>query len=363
MNQPRLAVICNHDYPDMQEFFRGKATLKSTRIGERLMFLTNYFAPKGTSVSRIPASFSRKPFFDPYLLLDLLWSPVLAAFLLVKGVRYIHFTTAHSSNLPLALLARIGGVRSVFTIHRLDLDSYDRTRRVLLKMYERLVFALATKIVILSESDRVPIDKKVVLPLAGYRQHRHVPKTTGDYCLFFGRIDEYKGLEDLVDCARRLPNERFVVAGKGDHPALAALQDLPNVRVLNRFISDSEMAELFDGAAMTLLPYKSATQSAVQILSYSFATPIVAYDVGQLASFMNAGETGILVHSCDVDGLVDAIVRLRSESLSAYSQRCIDYFGANFSVDVIRRQYAHFYTRLLVGDHHLGQQQPEPAAP
>ncbi len=342
-----LAVICNHNYPDLQEFFRSKSNLKKSHIGGQLLFLTNYFAKRGGNICKLPSAFSTKPFFDKFLILDILYAPLLALYLILSGVKIIHFTTSHFSNIPLALIYWLIGKKTMFTIHRFDLDSYDKTRKSLLTLYEKLLFRIAYKIVILSDHERVPLNKKVVIPMAGYKQNIAEPKKNADYFMFFGRIDDYKGLEDIYKLAKDLTNDKFVVAGSGFHNMIKELKELDNVQVLNRFIKDDELMSLFKGAKLVLLPYKSISQSAVQILSYSYATPVVCYDVGNLSEFIINGETGYLLPQNDYAAFKKVVKNFDESKLFELSKKTISYFDSNFSDKVLFKQYEKFYGLLF----------------
>lgn len=344
----KLAVICNHTYPDLQEFFVGKSKIKNSYIGKDLFFLTNYFAKKnGSEISRVPSSFSKKPFFDKFLILDILYSPLLALYLIIRGVGVLHFTTSHFSNVPLALLFKLLGRKCIFTIHRFDLESYDTTRRFLLSIYEKLLFKISYKIIILSDHHRVPSSKKVIIPMAGYKQYVQVTKSVADYFMFFGRIDDYKGLEDIYRLASDLPHIKFVVAGNGYHEYIEKLKELKNVDVQNRFIHDHELKNLFLKAKLVLLPYKSISQSAVQILSYSYATPVACYDVGNLKDFIEDGKTGYLVSKNNYQEFKNVVENFVDDELFQLSKNCITYFNANFSDRVLYDQYKAFYKKIV----------------
>ena len=332
----------------MQEFFQAKSRLKSSNLGSKLLFLTCYSVAGSDVICRIPSCFSRKPFFDFLLFVDLFYGPFLALFLRLRGFKVIHFTTTHFSNLPVAILFRLLGGSVMSTVHRFDLDSYDPLRRVLLTCYEKLIFLLSEKIIILSDNKRVPALKKVVIKMAGYKQQVTQAKVTADYFMFFGRIDDYKGLEDIFRLARDLPNAKFIVAGNGFSPVISDLECLENVTVINRFISDSELKGLFDGAYLVLLPYKSISQSAVQILSYSYATPVVCYDIGNLREFIVNGLTGYLVPLGDYSAFKNSVESFRVEDFSSMSQNCIRFFNDNFSDEVLYKQYYEFYSQTLL---------------
>ncbi|OGV09905.1 MAG: hypothetical protein A3J84_05695 [Ignavibacteria bacterium RIFOXYA2_FULL_37_17] len=58
---------------------------------------------------------------------------------------------------------------------------------------------------------------------------------------------------------------------------------------------------------LVILPYRSATQSAVLNVSYSFLKPVVATKVGGLKEFVDDGETGFLVDPESVIALANGI--------------------------------------------------------
>ena len=341
----KIVVICNHTLVDLQELFRVKSQLRNEGMHCNMLFLTNFFAPASLNVGRVPSAFSKKPFFDFFMILDLVYAPILLAYLLCKRVKYIHFTTVHSSNMFLAILARMLGIRLIFTIHRFDLSSYDSFRKVLLRLYNYLIVKLAYKVVTLSSTLEIPDSKLKIIPLAGFAQHIVNSKNKGEYYLFFGRIDDYKGLDNIYIIAKALPNIEFVVAGSGQSKYLEKLMELKNVKIMNRFIESDEVLELFQRAKACLLPYKSATQSGVQILSYSYATPVIANNVGNIKEFIRVGKTGFLVENNTQ--FIQSIEFMEGVDIKVMSNYCIEYFEKKFSDKVLKKQYKEFYNSLL----------------
>jgi glycosyltransferase involved in cell wall biosynthesis len=134
--------------------------------------------------------------------------------------------------------------------------------------------------------------------------------------LFFGRIWPYKGLEYLVRAeplvTAAVPQVRFVVAGRGeDLDRYVRMMVHPErFEVRNAFISEDDRVELFQRAAVVVLPYLEASQSGVVPVAYAFAKPVVATTVGGLPEAVDDGVTGLLVPPADEAALAAAIVRL-----------------------------------------------------
>lgn len=101
-----------------------------------------------------------------------------------------------------------------------------------------------------------------------------------DYILFFGSIDQYKGVDLLYKTFREnrhLSGNQLVIAGNGN--IYFSHTDDPRILFINRYIKDEEVALLFRRAACVVYPYISATQSGVLTLAYKFQTPVLASDL------------------------------------------------------------------------------------
>lgn len=105
--------------------------------------------------------------------------------------------------------------------------------------------------------------------------------------LFFGRLKYYKGLDTLVSAmlllkARRA-GYRAVIAGPGRLPPSlrrVCAEHADTFEVHARYLPEEEVAVLFQRAALCVLPYRDATQSAVPSIAAAFGVPVLATSVG-----------------------------------------------------------------------------------
>jgi glycosyltransferase involved in cell wall biosynthesis len=129
--------------------------------------------------------------------------------------------------------------------------------------------------------------------------------------LFFGRIRPYKGVERLIRAeeriAKRVDDFRITIAGNGPMPVDDDEIGERTV-VLNRYISNTEVCELFSRCRAVVLPYTDASQTGIVPIAYSFRKPVVVTDVGGLPEVVRDGETGFIINN--TDGLVDSLVSL-----------------------------------------------------
>ena len=138
--------------------------------------------------------------------------------------------------------------------------------------------------------------------------------------LFFGLIREYKGLDILLQ-AFDLLDERYqlVIAGEpyGSFDKYQKLIDggraPADVHVFPDYIRDAEVKNFFSAADLTVLPYRSATQSGISSVSAHFGVPMVVTDVGGLRETVGARGTGIVCENGTPACIAAAITRYFDE--------------------------------------------------
>jgi len=129
--------------------------------------------------------------------------------------------------------------------------------------------------------------------------------------LFFGRIELYKGLETLIEAGIILGGKlRIVIAGPGQIPPTLLRKIQTHQRIFevhNRYLADWEVAELFQRAAVCVLPYSQATQSSLPLIAAAFGVPVVATAVGAfIEDVPRVG--GKLIPPGDAESLAKAII-------------------------------------------------------
>ena len=134
--------------------------------------------------------------------------------------------------------------------------------------------------------------------------------------LFFGLIRDYKGLDILLEAFRDLPEDyQLVIAGEpyGSFDKYRELIDsIPGrdrIRVFPDYIRDSEVKKFFSAADVTVLPYRSATQSGISSVSYHFEVPMIVTDVGGLKGTIGDRGTGIVAPVPRPDAIRAEILR------------------------------------------------------
>jgi glycosyltransferase involved in cell wall biosynthesis len=129
--------------------------------------------------------------------------------------------------------------------------------------------------------------------------------------LYFGRLSQEKGIDDLLRAMRRLPNLRLMIAGDG--PERFRLEHLANeMRLANvefaGHMGGADLDRAIANSRFTVLPTHAYETLGKTILeSYARGRAVVATDLGSRRELVEAGKTGLLYKTGDVDQLVSAI--------------------------------------------------------
>jgi glycosyltransferase involved in cell wall biosynthesis len=129
--------------------------------------------------------------------------------------------------------------------------------------------------------------------------------------LYFGRLSPEKGVCDLLHAMRRLPSLRLIIAGDGPERArlqqLAADLELSNVEFAGH-MRGAELDRAIASSRFTVLPSHAYETLGKTILeSYAAGRAVVATDLGSRRELVQAGKTGLLYRTGDVEHLASAI--------------------------------------------------------
>ena len=130
--------------------------------------------------------------------------------------------------------------------------------------------------------------------------------------LFFGRLENYKGIDTLVKAYEILIKEKLniklTIAGRGkvDEELENEINEL-RIIFKNYWISNEELCQLIKECDVLVVPYKKATQSGIISTALAYGIPLVATNVGSFKEYIKNGENGFLINIDDFLALAERI--------------------------------------------------------
>jgi glycosyltransferase involved in cell wall biosynthesis len=168
--------------------------------------------------------------------------------------------------------------------------------------------------------------------------------------LFFGLIRDYKGLDILLETFRLLDDSyQLIVAGEpyGSFSEYQKFIDSSGcsdrIKLFTRYIEDYEVPLFFSAADVTVLPYKTATQSGISAVSFHFEIPLITTDVGGLSEAIAKPGTGIVVKRADSLLLREALISYFSNNKDEFYKKNIKKHNQTLSWKNFTSQLIDFY--------------------
>lgn len=147
--------------------------------------------------------------------------------------------------------------------------------------------------------------------------------------LFFGLIREYKGLDILLEAFKMLPDDyQLLIAGEpyGSFEKYEKIIDSTpgkeRIHLFTNYIADKDVRTFFSASDITVLPYRSATQSGISSISYHFEIPMIVTDVGGLKETVGLRGTGLLAKKADPESIKEEIEKYFGNEL--IREECIN---------------------------------------
>ena len=179
----------------------------------------------------------------------------------------------------------------------------------------------------------IPLDKKVLL--------------------FFGLIRDYKGLDLVIDAFDKLNDEYYLVIagesyGKFDGYRAQVDRNRNKDRIMQhiKYIADDEVTCFISAADLNVLPYKTATQSAVVALAYQFDSPVLVTDVGGLKDMVEPYGTGVVVDAPEASLITKGITKFFDEDLQESCKKNIRQFKKDYSWNNLAKAVEDLYHSL-----------------
>lgn len=240
----------------------------------------------------------------------------------------------------LARRFRQAGVKVIFLCHNV-VDHESAYWKIALT---KKVLSQAHSYLVQSREDKQTLHK--LFPQAKISFHPHplyeqfpkpankLERRAGLELLFFGFVRPYKGLDTLIDALGLVPAKQnffLTVAGEfwqGKEEIVRKIAEKSlheKIEIIDRYLTEQEVADLFHRADLVVLPYRNATGSGVIPLAYHYNKPVIVTRVGGLPDVVDNGKTGLIVSPESPEELAKAISGITRHSLDSMAANITEY--------------------------------------
>lgn len=167
--------------------------------------------------------------------------------------------------------------------------------------------------------------------------------------MMFGAVAPYKGVDialralaEFIDFPVKLALVgacRDAMYRKEIEALIAAIPALHQIEWINRYIPEESVQSYFEATDAVLLPYRHIDQSGVLFTAFRFGVPVIAFDVGAFAGYINT-DNGVITPSNDTAGIHDGLrtlqTRLDSFDRTAIKQDAKQYLWVNTVVPILK---------------------------
>jgi len=135
--------------------------------------------------------------------------------------------------------------------------------------------------------------------------------------LFFGLVRSYKGLDIFIDALNELNLKKMkirpFIVGEfyADKQLLIDRMDpskMDQMKIIDRFVTDQEAAEVMSLSDLMVLPYKKASQSGALAQSINFHLPAIITNLPGLTEYIDHGKEGYVIPPNDSEALKKVIL-------------------------------------------------------
>jgi phosphatidylinositol alpha-mannosyltransferase len=175
--------------------------------------------------------------------------------------------------------------------------------------------------------------------------------------LFVGRLEERKGVDDLIHACslvkKEFNNFRLIIAGPGlklrYKYELLARRLLPDQVIFTRFVPFEQLPRYYRTADIFCAPATGGESFGIVLLeAMASGTPVVATSIPGYASVITHGQDGLLARPKDRRGIADALLTLINDKIlrNKFIENGL-ITAEKYSWENVSRQVADYYKTLI----------------
>lgn len=173
------------------------------------------------------------------------------------------------------------------------------------------------------------------------------------YFLYASRLDTTKGIFILLEAFRQLPTQQLVIIGDGPekNAVLSYIQkhQMKHVSFLGFTAHKKTMSYLYHAKALIFPSQWYEGFPVIIAESLSVATPVIGSNIGNTASIIEDGKTGLLFQYNSVDDFIQRILTFSSFGFpfQEMEENCLQAFLTQYSPEQNYQQLMQIYTSAI----------------
>lgn len=228
----------------------------------------------------------------------------------------------------------------------------DQAKTKLSKFILKLVVNKCKKIIVLNEAsknliDRMSSNKAVILPNfiedSKVKAEHHISPHIKS-ALFVGHVKVRKGITEIFEVARLLPNIDFIIVGP--------VQELPdniekpdNILLVGE-VDHEQVSSYLEKADVFFFPSRTEGFANVMLETMSEGLPIIATDVGANRDMIE-DQGGIIVPPMDVEAMRAAFIKMYDPGIrEKMSKWNVNKVRTSYLIDVVMKRIIYIYGNL-----------------
>ncbi len=174
------------------------------------------------------------------------------------------------------------------------------------------------------------------------------------YFLYFGRLSHEKGLHNLIEAFRRMPDLPLKIVGTG--PEEQELNDyvssnqIRNIEFLG-FKTSNLLKKIVSEAEFVIVPSEWYENNPMTVIeAYSMGVPVIGAKIGGIPEILPDGKTGFLFTPKDVEDLKNVVAlasKLNEHEYKSMSDNALQFAADNFDESSYYQKLIDFYEKVI----------------
>lgn len=181
------------------------------------------------------------------------------------------------------------------------------------------------------------------------------------YYLFIGRVEEIKGLPVVIEAFEKMPNKHLMIAGTG-----TKLEDYKrqtyraNNIEFKGFVQKNELQKLLKKAKAVIVASQwYETFGMIAVEAFSSRVPVIAGDIGNVASLVDDGVNGVKFQYDSSNSLIQAVKRFEQLPREKLGENAYMKYKKNYAQDGNYEMLNKIYSSISAGGYSLTLYSPK----